>query len=395
MKVVVIGGGFGGLAAIRTIYKAFSSTQEGMPEIVLIDKNSYCTMLPSLPDVVGGRVNKEHLMGKYHEVAPSKIKLVVGEVQCVNFINKTVETNNEKITYDYLVFAPGSVANFFNHQDHFIQQCHKLDCLEDAEKTQRAFDLALEKNETLNVVISGGGFTGLELATNLYHRAYEKGKKITVSMIELCDTILPMLERKRSEYVMKKMKDLGIEFITSESIVTYEEGVVTLKSGKKIENAFLCWCSGVKMGLKTVGHHQSIYDGRICVNKNMQIEEHPEVFVVGDAAAIVDPKLTTKERTVYLRRAVNFAYMQGNLSGKNILALIQNKPLKTYKIIDLGWVIPLYTTSIGEAFGQKIRGRVGIMMHYMICGVKNYTLANVGAYCWYAMKFSATRKKNR
>jgi len=392
MKIVVIGGGFGGLAAIKTLVKAYPADNPTLPEIILIDKNEYCTMLPSLPDIAGERIEPEFAIGRYDKTVPNGVKVVKSHVEKVDFNAKKIYLETETIGYDYLVFAPGSVANFFNNTPEFIANSHKLDCLEDSLKVREAFNHEIATFSETNVVISGGGFTGLELATNLYHRAKEANKKINIHMIELCDRILPMLGEKRSKYVTDKMKKLGIEFITSESVANYENRVVTLKSGKVIENAFFCWCSGVKMGVQTVGNHKALGDGRILVNEYMQIPEHTDVYVVGDAAAVEDKKSSTAERKMYLRRAVNFAYMQGKASGKNILATLKGKSLKPYKMVDLGWVIPLYTTSIGEAFGKKLQGRKGIAMHYMICGVKNYSFKNLYQYCVFALKFMFTKE---
>lgn len=393
MRVVVIGGGFGGMAAIKTIYKAFpADDKSAMPEIILIDKHDHSTMLPSLPDIAGMRIEPEFAIGKYSETAPNGVKIIKACVEMVDFQTKSVVTEKETFVYDYLVFASGSVANFYNNTPEFIVKCHKLDTLEDALKLKDGFTTEISNFDTVNVVISGGGFTGLELATNLYHRAKYAKKKVNIYMIELCDRILPMLGEKRSKYVTDKMKALGIEFLTSESVVSFEERKVTLKSGKIIDNTFFCWCSGVKMGLKAIGSHKSISDGRIIVNEFMQIPEHLEVFVVGDAAAVKDENLSTKERTMYLRRAVNFAYMQGKIAGKNILASLKVKEYKPYKMVDLGWVIPLYTTSIGEAFGKKIQGRKGIAMHYIICGIKNYSFKNLYNYCKFAIIFMFTKE---
>jgi len=394
MRVVVIGGGFGGMAAIKTIFKAFPADDKSkMPEIILVDKNAYSTMLPSLPDIVGERIETEFVIGKYSETLPNGVKLINESVESVDFNTKTVKVNTQVLKYDYLVFAPGSVANFYNNTPEFISKCHKLDNLDDALKTKEAFNAEIVKYDTVNVVISGGGFTGLELATNLYHKAKEANKKVNIYMIEMCPRILPMLGEKRSKYVTDKMKALGIEFLTSESVVSFDNRIVTLKSGKTIDNAFFCWCSGVKMGLQAVGNHKSIIDGRIIVNEFMQIPEHTEVYVVGDASAVKDEKLSTAEKVMYLRRAVNFAYMQGKIAGKNILATSRGKELKPYKMLDLGWVIPLYTTSIGEAFGKKIQGKKGIAMHYMICGVKNYSFKNLYNYCKFSVQFMRTKEK--
>lgn len=381
MRVVIIGGGFAGVAAAKQVFNQLPFDKK--VEIILIDKNKYSTMLPSLPDVSGNRVEEKFIMEDIEKMLPKAIKFINKSVDFVDFHKKTIFMKEKELTYDYLIFSPGSKSNFFNHDEEF-QKNLKLDCLEDALRIRKEFGASLIKRPKLNLVISGAGFTGIELACNLYHYAKVNKGQITITLIEKAERILPMLSQKMSKFVLDKMKLMNINFITGEEVISFEKNVVKLKNKGEIQDAFFCWCSGVKMSIKAVGNHKGLFDGRIIVDEFLRVPEHLEVFVAGDAAAI-------KSGETYLRRAVNFAYEAGKVCGKNVVATIEEEKLKPFKAVDLGWVIPIYISSIGMALGMETKGRLGITMHYVMCGLKNYNLRNFLKYLKYAFTFVFTK----
>lgn len=383
MRVVIIGGGFAGVAAAKKLYNQLSFEQE--VEIILIDRNKHTTMLPSLPDVAGNRVSYRYLKEDIEKVIPRGVKFLNNEIDKVDFENKMIKMGEVELVYDYLIFAPGSKTNFYDFDETRLKD-YKLDSLEDALRIRDNFYRMTNKNELTNVVISGAGYTGIELACNLYHFAQENKKKITITIIERSDRVLKTLKENISSYVTEKLSLLSIKIITNDEVKDFDGDKVTLKSGKVIDKAFFCWCSGVKIGITPKGKHNTIKDGRIIVDSFLRIPEHQEVFVVGDAAAI-------KYKDEYIRRAVNFSFKEGKNTGKNVAAILTDKKLKPYKPVDLGWVMPLYISSIGVGFGKEIRGRRGILFHYLMCGLKNYNGRNFRKYIKCGLKFSFTKVK--
>lgn len=383
MRVVIIGGGFAGIASAKKLYNQLAFEQD--VEIILIDKNIHTTMLPSLPDVSGNRVNYKYLVEDIEKLIPRGVKFLNKVVQKVDFNNKIIKIEDKEIKYDYLIFSPGSKTNFFNHNEDF-QKNYKLDCLKDALRIREDFYKIISKNSITNVVISGAGFTGMELACNLYNFAKTNNRKITVTLIERATRVLPMVSEKMSKYVTDKLTELKFEIITGDEVTSYEDEKVTLKSGTVIENAFFCWCSGVKISLAPIGNHKILADGRIIVDEYLRIPEHPEVFVAGDAAGV-------KLKDNYIRRAVNFAFMAGKTAGKNVALAINGGKLKPFKPVDLGWVIPLYISSIGVGLGVEMKGRIGIMLHYIMCGMKNYNGRNIRKYIKFGFTFVFTKVK--
>jgi NADH dehydrogenase len=385
MVIVVIGGGFAGLSAAREIDHRLPF--DSQHEIILIDRHDYTTMLPSLPDVAGRRVEPDRVRETIVSQISGRVHFVHETVDYIDCATRTIMMDDTQLIYDRLVFAPGSKVNFYQHEEPFTRNL-KLDCLDDAIKIRDSFARALFNTENLNVVISGGGFTGMEVASNLYRYAGFLERNCNIHVVDRNTTVLPSLGDKQARYVMDQMARLGFNFILDNEVESYQDQVVTLKSGEKIENTFFVWCSGVKLAIPIHGTMQQIRDGRIVVDEFLRIPEYPDVYVAGDAAAV-------KTEAGYLRRAVNFAAMGGKLAARNLVAASKGEKLKKFKPVDLGWVIPLYTTSVGEAFGMKTQGRIGIPLHYLMCGIKNYNVKNVSSYAGYAFKFSFARRFRR
>lgn len=385
MLIAIVGGGFAGLSAARELDRRLP--QRGDYQIVLIDRHDYTTMLPSLPDVAGKRVEPDRVKESIRSQVPERVRIIRETVDYVDFTAHRLAMGDTDLIYDKLIFAPGSRANFYQHSERFKQN-YKLDSLDDAIKIRDSFARALFNNDHLNVVVSGGGFTGMEVASNLYRYAGFLERSCSIYVVDRNHTILPSLGEKRSNYLMTQMSRLGFQFLLGTEVEDYQDETVFLKTGEKIHDAFFVWCSGVKLAIPVRGHQKQLRDERIVADPFLRIPEHLDVYVVGDAAAV-------KDGEAYLRRSVNFAAMAGKLAARNLAAEIKGRKLKRFRPIDLGWVIPLYTTSVGEAFGLKTQGRLGIPLHYLMCGIKNYNLKNVSTYAGYAFKFSFARPFRR
>jgi NADH dehydrogenase len=365
MKVFIVGGGFAGLGAANSLAKELS----GSNEIYLIDKNKYTTMLPNLPEVCSDRLKSEDITGDIEKLIPPSVKFINEEISEINFDEKIIKTNRESYSYDYLVFGSGSITNFYGFNQN-LDKVSVLDSLEAAQDINVKFKEYLDKTNSPTLVISGAGFTGIELGCNLYDLSKRSGKSLNVVFVELGKRILPMLSEKSHKHVLEVFDKLGFKLYTDNKIVAFDGNNVTLKDDEVIKDVFFSWCSGVKSSLNPIGNYESLPDGRIIVNEFLSIPAYPEVYAVGDSAAIKD------KDTRYLRRAVNFAHTSGKHAGSNIAAVINNGKQKPFEPVDMGWIIPIYISSIGEVMGKEITGRKGIAMHYAICGVKNYSVKN-------------------
>lgn len=365
MKIFIVGGGFAGVQAAKTLSKKLNTSHE----IYLIDKNKYTTMLPNLPELSSERLKKEDITGDIKSLLPPSVHFINEEIIEINFDEKLIKTTINNYSYDYMILASGSTTNFFGFNE-TMDKVNVLDSLKAAERVNQRFIEYLDKTDSPTLVVSGAGFTGIELACNLYDLSKRKGKNLKVIFVEVAKRVLPMLSEKSAEHVMSKFQKLNFKIYTDNKILGFDGRNITLKNNEIIEDTFFCWCSGVKSSLNPIGKHQVLPDGRIIVNENLQIPEHPEVYAAGDSAAMKD------KEGKFMRRAVTFAQMAGKQAAKNLAELINNGHQKPFKPIDLGWIIPIYISSIGVALGLEVRGRIGIFLHYVICGMKNYSFKN-------------------
>lgn len=387
MEILVLGGGFAGVAAAKKLGHGLGH-REGV-RIRLLDRNTYTTMLPSLPDVAGNRVDPDTLKEEIRKLLPQDVEYVQATVKTADLNGrKLILDDGSEMPYDYLVLAGGSKTNFYGKEE-TLKLCRKMDCFNDAIRIRDEAAAFIDTHPETNFVVSGSGFTGIELAMNLNHMLLQKGKPGSVCLVEVADRILPMLSPDMSAYTRNTVERLGIRFLLSTEVTAYDGERLTFKDGTVVENAFYAWCAGVMNAVPVVGNQQELKDRRIVVDEFLRIPEHPEVFVAGDSAAVKDASGN------YIRRAVNFAYTQGGAAAGNVIRAIHNDPLKPYKPVDLGWVIPLYVSSIGVAMGMNMKGRLGIPFHYLMCGIKNYNLSNFISYLGYAFRFFFTPAPKR
>ncbi|MFC1484933.1 NAD(P)/FAD-dependent oxidoreductase [bacterium] len=361
-KIIIIGGGFAGIQAAKQISKLKNV------ECILFDNKEYTVMKPSLPDVIGGTIEDDFLVEKIVKLIPKKILFKKEKVGKIDLINKSIVTDTGNYKYDYLIIASGSRSNFYKF-DQNLNKLYKLDFLEDALRIKNDFLDYISNTSKPTVVISGASFTGIELACALFSLSVSKKKHVKIILIERANLLGPLPLNIR-DYMRNYIFSLGFILIEECEVISFDGKNIKLNNNQSFDNVFFCWCAGVKISISDIaGNHSGLPDGRIIVNEFLQIPERKEVFAVGDSAAI-------KNKDMYLRRAVNFSIYSGKIAGRNIFNIISNKKLKKFYPLDLGWIIPIYNSSIGKVLGITIKGRIGLRLHYFMCALRNYNLKN-------------------
>ena len=150
------------------------------------------------------------------------------------------------------------------------------------------------------------------------------------------------------------------------------DGRNAVAGGRTYENVFFCWAAGSKFAVPEIkGNVDRLRDGRLKVARDLSLPNYPNVFAAGDAAAI-------EPRGQPLRKAVNFAYYGGKHAGRNIARRLRGRPTRPFRPVDLGWVVPFRETSVGRLpFGLWVHGRLGVRLHHQMCGIRNYSFANI------------------
>lgn len=360
MKILIIGGGFSGLSAAYRLSKSGKNL-----EIILFDKKPVSDFLPTLPDCLGRGINPEYLSYKIEDaVRRYGFKFINKEVTSLNLDKKEILSAGKIFNYDYLIVASGSETNFYGNEN-IRQNAYKLDEVEDARKIIEG----LKTSEFENFIIGGGGYTGIEVATNLRIFLERAGRKSRITVIERAPSILGPLPQWMKDYVGANLKKLRIDVLVNSAIEKIEAGRVNIQGGGVFERAMVVWAAGVK----TPAFIQALAveknpQGRIRVDESLRLNAN--CFVVGDAAYFA-------YENAFLRMAVQFAITQGDCAARNVIRSIKNKPLIKYKPVDFGYIIPMANnSSCGQICGVNLKGFMPTAFHFLMCIYRSYGLKN-------------------
>lgn len=361
-KVIIVGGGFAGLQACSVLRRSGE-------RILLIDPNPGPTMLPALPDLAGGWVPERIVQRPFGEILPANVEHLQAAVSSIDLEAGTVQAGGQTIAYEQLLIAPGSVPNFYD-SPFPRERMHALGTLGDARRIRREFEAYLGRTERPHLLVAGTGYTGLELAMSLYFRARAAGKPCGVTIVDPTPILLPSLPEKQRRYVLDFLVAHGADVRLGTAVESFD-GRDAVAGGTTYADVFFCWAAGSKLAVPEIkGHIEQVRDGRVKVAPDLSLPNYPNAFAAGDAVAI-------ERNGQPLRKAVNFAYYGGRRAGQNLLQRRRGRPTRPFRPVDLGWVVPFHDTSIGRLFGGLwIRGRLGVRLHHLMCGVRNYSFAN-------------------
>jgi NADH dehydrogenase len=359
-KIIILGAGFSGLHLCDKL-----SQYRVDYEVLLVDKNKYSHFLPLLPDVISRGISVKNLVYDIERFAKERdVEFLNEEVLSVNLEEKIIEISSGKRVFDYLVIATGSETNFYGKEE-IREFAYKLDDAFDAEKL--LFDLK-EKNFD-SYVITGGGYTGVETASNIsrYLNKHKISKKVII--IENSSSILGPLPQWMKNYCLDNLKRLKVEILTGVSVQKVEANKIILSNNQEFNKAMLIWAAGVKTAdfLNKVNAEKTL-QGRIKVDKFLRLNDY--CFVIGDAAGFL-------EEGKYLRMAVQFSLKESDSVFVNLINSIYGLPLYAFKPRDLGYIIPMANNrSCGVILGFKFKGVIPTIMHFLMCIYRSVGLKN-------------------
>jgi NADH:ubiquinone reductase (H+-translocating) len=350
-KIAIIGAGFAGLNAARKLSRAGLKAQ-----ITLFDRKEKFNFLPLLPDCIGRRIKPQFLVYELADFCRRfKIKFIQQEVTALDLANRQVVAGPDLYSYDYLLVSSGSQPNFFSNSD-AQSYSFSLNNVTDIQK----LILRLEESDPENLVICGGGYTGVEVASNLARLFKKQGLVKRIAVVERLPVVLGMLPGWMQDYVVKNLTSLGIEILTDSVIERIEQDKVWVSGNRSFERAMLIWVAGVK----TADFIQKLEiprnpQGRVMVDDYLRAGQN--CFWAGDAVLF-------NWRGASLRMAVQFAITQGELAAENIIRSFKSLPLKKYRPRDLGYIIPLANNlSCGNILGLNVSGVLATFLHFSMC----------------------------
>ena len=344
-RVVIIGGGFGGISLARKL-----GNQE--IQVVMLDKHNYHTFQPLLYQVSTGGLEPDSIAYPIRKVLKdfSNFYFRLAEVQNVNVDNKTLETNIGPLAYDYLVLATGSETNFFGHTEieknamamKSIPQSLNLRSLI-LENFEQALltDALHERDALMNFVIVGGGPTGVELAGALAE--IKKGilpkdypdldtRRVQINLIQSGDRILKEMSEKASKKAEDFLEGLGVQIWKNTRVIGYDGKRVTTMTDLTFDAATFVWAAGVKAALmKGLDAQEFLAGGRVRVNEFHQVLGNDHIFAIGDVACM-ESVGSPKGHPMMAQPAMQ----QGKNLGENLVRLFEGEKMKPFVYNDKG-----------------------------------------------------------
>ncbi|PYX50520.1 MAG: FAD-dependent oxidoreductase [Acidobacteria bacterium] len=302
-RVVIVGAGFGGLNAARALAKADV-------QITVIDRKNFHTFQPLLYQVATAGLSPGEIAAPIRSIfrAHKNVEVLMAEVTGFDIAGRMVETPEGKIAYDYLIVAAGASHAYFGHDD-WEPYAPGLKTVEDALEIRRRVLLAFELAERqtaagdtsapLNFVVVGGGPTGVELAGTLAeicrHALTHEFRSIDparthIVLIEGGPRVLAAYPDDLSRSALEQLNRLGVEVRTSTTVTQIEAGAVYAGS-TRLPATVVLWAAGVAASPlgKKIGAPTD-RAGRVLVQPDLSVPGHPELFVIGDLAALKDEK---------------------------------------------------------------------------------------------------------
>lgn len=359
-KVVIVGGGFGGLWAARTL--------ANQPvDVVVIDRNNYHTFLALLYQVAAAELTAEDIAYPVRSVfwKVPNIDFILAHARRIDLQHHQIETDGETISYDYLILANGSVTSTFGvsgveEHAYFLKTLeeavalknHIICCFEAAAREPNA----KRRNSLLTFVIVGGGATGVEYAgalTELIHGPLIKDypdidfPETRIILLEAAEQLVSSMPSVIRDYTARRLREMGVEVRLKEVVAEVHPDRVVLKGTEYIESNTVVWTAGVKgEGLAAASSILVTRDGRVAVNEMLQIDGHQNIYVIGDLALI-------KQGQHILPMVAQVAIQSGVTSAQNVLRQIAGLAPQPFIYKDRGSMITIGRKAAGVAIGAR------------------------------------------
>lgn len=341
-RVIIIGGGFGGLQLARKLCgKAF--------QVVLFDRNNYHTFQPLLYQVATGGLEPDSIaypLRKIFQEFPN-VNFRFGEVLNIDTAAKSIQTSIGIMRYDYLVIATGSTSNYFGMEE-VEKYSMPLKSISEAldmrslilQNLETAINYPDQKEAALNYVIAGGGPTGVELAGALGEFRKHivpcdypelKQQSISIYLVEGDNKVLGVMSEPSQRKAKLFLEKLGVKLLLGKRLTGFNGKEVTLSDGTIIPAKTLIWSAGVKGKLVNGLADTSILKGRILTDEYNQVKGAEDVFAIGDVAAMITDKTPNgypMVAPVAIQQAENLSY--------NLIQLRNEGKMRAFKYKDKG-----------------------------------------------------------
>jgi len=367
--VVIIGGGFGGIAAARALKRA-------PVRLTMIDRRNHHLFQPLLYQVATAALNPSDIASPIRRILSRQrnASVILGEAISIETAKQIVQLADGEVAYDYLIVADGATHSYFGHEE-WQGAAPGLKTVEDALEIRRrvlvAYEAAereIDANEITNwmtFVIIGAGPTGVEMAgalAEISRRVLERDfrridpGRARIILIEAGPRVLPAMSKESSKSARRQLERLGVEVITDSPVTAVDDRSVT-HGGTRTETRTVIWAAGV--AASTLGASLGAEldrAGRVIVNQDLSVKGADGVFVIGDLAAIESdgkpvPGLSPA------------AMQEGRHAAKNVARIIRGEPTLPFRYWDKGTLATIgKAAAVGDIGKLRVSGLVAWLM---------------------------------
>ena len=392
-KVVILGGGFGGLAAARALYKT--------AEVTVVDRHNYQTFLPLLYQVSTAGLAADHVAYPIRgALRKTSVKFRMGSPLSIDHKNKEVKLDSsEVLQFDHLIVALGSTTADFGIPgvSEFtlgMKSVHEALTIR-AEIMRRFEDLCRFEDETrLAITVIGGGPTGVEMAgaiAELIRGPLKSDQKqaaaqIDITIIEAGERLLPTFSPTLSKRTKKDLEKLGVKVLVGSPVAGVEHRKITLRDKQVLPSEITIWAAGVKGSDAMTQLSLPIAGNRVVVEPTMQVKNYPNIWALGDIAGALGKDGKP------LPMVAPVAIQQGKFIAKQIARLSSSKELKEFKYLDKGSMATIgRNKAVVEVKGFKLSGPIAwliwVALHlFYLLGGRN-KITTIADWTWNYLTF--------
>ncbi len=378
-RVLILGGGYAGLAAARKLAR-------GAPpdvSVALVDRGRENVFTPVLPDVISGRIRPRHMVEPLEPFCRRlDVEFIHGAVRRIHPAEGRVETDAGDFSADYLLICLGCENNYHGNSQAREHAIGLKSRAEGAAMRQGVTDLVRGgRRPRPHVVVVGGGYTGFEVAGHvalLLHRLtglpYARLPEVCrVLVVEQADEVLRNCSPAVRHWAVRLLERFGVEVRTGVSAAEIGPGQVRLTDGTRLGRTLAAWTAGVTPGPAVAAlDTPKVAGGRLAVDEFLRLPEAPAAFAAGDAAG---PRVPGTEEP--LRLNVPFSLAGGRHAARNVLRSMAGRPLEPFRPFDPGYIVPLAPgQGAGVVLGVEMVGRLPSLLHYLMCVARTWSWSN-------------------
>jgi NADH dehydrogenase len=369
-KILIIGGGFGGLSVARELARALRGTED--VGVALVDRLNYTTFWPMVPSVIPSNAEVRHVAHSLRRILkPLGVEFFQDEVTGVDFEARRVKAAERDYPYDYLILAPGSRTTYFGTPgaeenamdvkglgDALRVRNHVIDCFEEAEHLDEQ-----APDDLLNFVVVGGGPTGVEAAADIHDLIFDVLERdypnvdfgrVRVVLVNAGDQILKGLDSSLVNAATRRLASQRIEVINDAKVQEVRLDAVAISDGRTIPTQTTVWAAGIEPPpLVSDLDVQKDQRGRILIDQYLRVKGRPGIYAVGDCTSL-------QYDGAPVPALAQAAEQEGKRAASNLVAEIKNQVPVAFRYRSVGQLVDLGEGSaLVDILGVKLGGMLG------------------------------------